>query len=166
MTSENPLIQVKFRIRQNVLRKLESEAERQDRSVNDEIGHRLEESFEYRRKIQRLTKEVQGLTDKLAAERERLAEERLQLMLSMGRDLATHPDPAHSLAAIRKDLQSHPDPKETKAAVGAMEESAERYIQEEIFKDEFLFPDRGKNARKRPPVAAVGSPPARKPVKL
>jgi hypothetical protein len=35
-------IQVKFRLRPDILRKLERDAKRQKRSVNDEIGRRLE----------------------------------------------------------------------------------------------------------------------------
>jgi hypothetical protein len=46
MAHRKSLVQVKFRIRQDVLRKLEREAKRQDRSVNDEIGRRLEQSIE------------------------------------------------------------------------------------------------------------------------
>jgi hypothetical protein len=47
MAYRKSLIQVKFRLRQDILRKLEREAKRQDRSTNDEIARRLERSFDY-----------------------------------------------------------------------------------------------------------------------
>ena len=41
------IIQVKFRLRRDVLRKLERAVKAGDRSVNDEIGRRLARSFDY-----------------------------------------------------------------------------------------------------------------------
>jgi hypothetical protein len=41
------LIQQRFRVRKQLLAKLRREAEHNDRSVNDEIVRRLEESFAY-----------------------------------------------------------------------------------------------------------------------
>jgi Arc-like DNA binding domain len=46
MARQKPLVQVKFRLRQDILRKLAREAKRHGRSVNNEIGHRLEHSFD------------------------------------------------------------------------------------------------------------------------
>jgi hypothetical protein len=47
MVYRKSLVQVKFRLRQDILRKLEREAKRHDRSTNDEIARRLERSFDY-----------------------------------------------------------------------------------------------------------------------
>jgi hypothetical protein len=46
MAHRKSLIQVKFRLRQDILRSLEREAKRHDRSTNDEIARRLERSLE------------------------------------------------------------------------------------------------------------------------
>jgi hypothetical protein len=40
------LVQVRFRLREDILRRLEREAKRHDRSTNDEIARRLEQSLE------------------------------------------------------------------------------------------------------------------------
>jgi hypothetical protein len=80
MVHRKSLIQVKFRIRQDVLHKLEREAKRHDRSTNDEIGRRLEESLSYGD----------------------WREEREQLILAMRTDLTSHPNPAATKAAIAK----------------------------------------------------------------
>ena len=45
MADRKSVIQVKFRLRKDVLRRLEKSAQANDRSVNDEIGRRLEDSF-------------------------------------------------------------------------------------------------------------------------
>jgi len=47
MPRRKSLVQVNFRVRQDILRKLEQEAKRHDRSTNDEVAWRLEESFSY-----------------------------------------------------------------------------------------------------------------------
>ena len=47
MAHRKSLIQVKFRLRQDILRKLEREAKRHDRSTNDEIARRLEENVQH-----------------------------------------------------------------------------------------------------------------------
>ena len=41
------IVQVKFRLRKDILRQLERSAKAFDRSVNAEIAHRLEQSFEH-----------------------------------------------------------------------------------------------------------------------
>jgi hypothetical protein len=41
------IVQVKFRLRKDILRQLERSAKAYDRSVNAEIAHRLEQSFEH-----------------------------------------------------------------------------------------------------------------------
>jgi hypothetical protein len=46
MAHRKSLIQVKFRFRQDLLRRMEREAKRHDRSTNDEIARRLERSLE------------------------------------------------------------------------------------------------------------------------
>ena len=76
------------------------------------------------------------------------------------------------VAASIRDLRTHPYPIETITALQALEESAERHIQKEIFTDdltllgEYEHSDSNKNpakhARKRPPAAAVGTPSAQK----
>jgi Arc-like DNA binding domain len=80
MVHRKSLIQVKFRIRQDVLRKLEREAKRHDRSTNDEIGRRLEESLSYGD----------------------WQEQRERLFLAMMKDLETHDNPAATKAAVAK----------------------------------------------------------------
>jgi hypothetical protein len=109
MAYRKSLLQVKFRLRQDVLRNLEREAKRHDRSVNDEIGRRLEESFRYEEERQRLIEE-----------REKMVEER-QLLVT----------------AIMDDLRTHHDPANTKAAIARMEESGERDFQKEFMDEEF-----------------------------
>src|SRR6516225_7307632 len=46
MAHRKSLIQVKFRFREDLLRRLEREAKRNDRSTNAEIAHRLEQSLQ------------------------------------------------------------------------------------------------------------------------
>jgi hypothetical protein len=46
MVYRKSLVQVRFRLRQDILRNLEREAKRHDRSTNDEIARRLEQSLE------------------------------------------------------------------------------------------------------------------------
>jgi hypothetical protein len=116
MAYRKSLIQVKFRIRQDVLRRLEREAKREDRSVNDEIGRRLEESFRYEEERQSLIEE-----------RDKMREERQQLVTAIFWDLRTHPDPAN-----------------TKAAIAKMEESAEGDLQKEVMSEE--FPAKGRKS--------------------
>jgi hypothetical protein len=41
------IVQLKFRLRKDILRQLERSAKAYDRSVNAEIAHRLEQSFEH-----------------------------------------------------------------------------------------------------------------------
>ncbi len=41
------LVQARYRFRKDLLRRLEREAKRNDRSMNDEMAVRLERSFEY-----------------------------------------------------------------------------------------------------------------------
>jgi hypothetical protein len=155
MAYRESLVQTRFRLRKDLLHKLEREAKRGDRAVNDEVARRLEASFGDEEEIQRLRKECERLT----WEYERMAEERQRLVAASFRDLASHPYPIETITALQ-----------------ALEESAERHIQKEIFTDdltrlgEYEHSDRDKNpakhARKHPPAAAVGSPPARKSVKL
>jgi hypothetical protein len=45
MSRRKSLVQVNFRLRQEILRKLEREAKRHDRSTNDEIMRRIEDSL-------------------------------------------------------------------------------------------------------------------------
>jgi TraY domain len=78
MVHRKSLIQVKFRLRQETLRKLEREAKRNDRSTNDEITLRLEESFRYGD----------------------WREQRERLVTAMMSDLRTNPDPAATKAVI------------------------------------------------------------------
>jgi hypothetical protein len=80
MPYRKSLMQVKFRLRQDILRKLEREAKRHDRSTNDEIARRLEESFTYGD----------------------WREEREQLLLAIRTDLATHPNPSATRGAFTK----------------------------------------------------------------
>jgi hypothetical protein len=67
MAHRKTLIQVKYRLRQDILRKLTSEAKRHDRSVNDEIARRLEDSFTFGR-------------DRWRQDRDQRREERLLLL--------------------------------------------------------------------------------------
>ncbi len=67
MAGQETLIQVKFRLKPDVLRKLEREAKRHARSVNDEIGRRLEDSLVYGR-------------DKWREDLDKWREERLRLL--------------------------------------------------------------------------------------
>jgi Arc-like DNA binding domain len=46
------LVQVRFRLRKEALRKLESAAKRHDRSTNDELAQRLEESFQQKERAE------------------------------------------------------------------------------------------------------------------
>jgi hypothetical protein len=84
MAYRKSLIQVKFRLREDILRKLEREAKRHDRSTNDEIARRLEESFRYGD----------------------WQEERQRLVTAMMADLGSHPDPAATKAALAKTEES------------------------------------------------------------
>jgi hypothetical protein len=47
MARRKSVVQVNFRLRQDILRKLEREAKRNDRSTNDEIVRRIENSLTY-----------------------------------------------------------------------------------------------------------------------
>ena len=47
MPDRKSIVQVKFRLRKDILRQLERSAKASDRSVNAEIAHRLEQSFEH-----------------------------------------------------------------------------------------------------------------------
>jgi hypothetical protein len=66
MPDRKTVVQVKFRLRQDVLRKLEREAQRNDRSVNDEIGRRLEQSFADRDVLSRLEDTLNARLEVLA----------------------------------------------------------------------------------------------------
>jgi hypothetical protein len=117
MVDRKSLIQVKFRLRQDILRKLERDAKRGDRSTNDEVGRRLEESYRFEEERQRLIAECERLTERC----ERMAEER-QMFIS----------------AMINDLGSHPNPKASKAAFEVMEESTERDFQDDNPMEEIL----------------------------
>jgi hypothetical protein len=47
MAYRKSLVQVKSRLRQDILRKLERAAKRNDRSLNDELARRVADSFDY-----------------------------------------------------------------------------------------------------------------------
>jgi TraY domain len=128
MAYRKSLIQTKFRLRQDLLRKLEREAKRHDRSTTNEVAQRLEDSFRYEKERGQMAEERQRMAEerqRLAGERERMAEERQALFMAM-----------------LGDLRSHPDPAATKAALATMEESAERYVQAEVMEE--IFPTEGR----------------------
>jgi hypothetical protein len=138
MADRNSLTQVKFRLRNDVLRKLERDAKRDDRSVNDEIGRRLEASYRDEEEIRRLTRECERLVkqcDEMAAERQMI------------------------VTAMASSMRSHPHPVETLAALEALDDNVERRLQAETFTDDYMWSDRDENpskrARKRP-VARKG----------
>jgi hypothetical protein len=148
MAYRESLVQTRFRLRKDLLHKLEREAERHDRAVNDEVARRLEASFGYEEDIQKLSKEC----ERLIRECDQMAAERHMIVTAMARDGRTHPHPVETLAALE-----------------ALDNSVERRLQAETFTDDYMWGDRdkhpAKSASKRPPAAAVGSPPARKSVK-
>jgi hypothetical protein len=84
MRDRRKLIQVKFRIRQGILEKLGREAKRNGRSVNDEIGRRLEESFE-----------LDGWR-----------EERRNVIAAVVDDLWSHPNPVATRIALNGNARS------------------------------------------------------------
>jgi hypothetical protein len=110
MAYRKSLVQMRFRLRKELIGRLEREAKRNDRSLNDEVEQRLEESFHFKKERQRL-----------AEEREELAEQRERLF-----------------AALMYDVRSHPDPKATRAALEPIEESKEQYMHE--FVDDLFPP--------------------------
>jgi hypothetical protein len=61
MAYRESLVQTRFRLRKDLLHKLEREAKRGDRAVNDEVARRLEASFGDEEEIQRLRKECERL---------------------------------------------------------------------------------------------------------
>jgi hypothetical protein len=71
------LIQARFRLRQEIIKRLEREAKRNARSTNDEIGIRLQESFS------------QGDSWK----------ELMSLLSALIADVGSHPDPVQTKAA-------------------------------------------------------------------
>jgi hypothetical protein len=96
MARQETLIQVKFRIKPDVLRKLEREAKRHTRSVNDEIGRRLEESLVYGR-------------DKWREDLDKWREERLILLTMLQSHPALTPQEKAAVARVeeadQKDAQ-------------------------------------------------------------
>jgi hypothetical protein len=52
------IVQVKFRLRKDILRQLERSAKAYDRSVNAEIAHRLEQSFQQPDIIEAVREEI------------------------------------------------------------------------------------------------------------
>jgi hypothetical protein len=82
------LIQARYRLRQDILRKLEREGKKHGRSMNDEIGSRLEESFNY---------------GDWRTQQEKL-------FTAMVIDLNTHPNPEATKAAFAEiDISSERD---------------------------------------------------------
>jgi Arc-like DNA binding domain len=139
MAYRKSLIQVKFRLRQDILRKLEREAKRHDRSTNDEIGRRLEESFSYLREdiLRKLEREAKRHDRSTKDEIER----RLEESFSYG---DWREEREQLLLALRTDLASHPNPAATKTAFAKMVDSAERDIQKEFMEEE--FPTKGRKS--------------------
>jgi hypothetical protein len=70
MPRRKSLVQVSFRLRQDSLRKLEREAKQRDRSMNDEITHRLEGSLafdDWREKRENILMEMRSALERLLA---------------------------------------------------------------------------------------------------
>ncbi len=86
-TDRKSIIQVKFRLRRDVLRKLERAAKANDRSTNDEIGRRLEDSFEYGN----------------------WREQRERLLLAITGALEQHPEAAATAKSAMDELQDDAD---------------------------------------------------------
>jgi hypothetical protein len=69
MADRKSVVQVKFRIRKEILRQLERAAKAGDRSVNDEIGRRLEESIRQEEQQELLEKAAKKALDLFSQER-------------------------------------------------------------------------------------------------
>jgi hypothetical protein len=67
MARRQSLVQARYRFEKGLFRKLEQAAKNNDRSLNDEIAHRLEDSFVFSH-------------DEWKAERDKWREERLRLL--------------------------------------------------------------------------------------
>jgi hypothetical protein len=118
-------ILTKHRITQDVLRKLQHAAIRDDRSVSEEIGRRLEDSFRIEKERQQMAKE----REQIAKEREQIAREREELAKGRERTLEVLQG---LVTAMGSDLQSDPvERKATRAALGEIEEYVERGLQNE-----------------------------------
>jgi hypothetical protein len=118
MAPRNPTVQRRFRLKKELLGRLEREAKRRDHSLSDEVGRRLEDSFRLETERQEMAEERQRMAEegqKLAGDREEFAEQRQALV-----------------SALMHDVRSHHDPKATKAVLERMEESAERYTQSDV----------------------------------
>jgi hypothetical protein len=115
MAYRKTFIQVKFRIREGVLRGIERDAKRHDRSVNDEIGRCLEDSRRVGKERQKMAKE----REQMAREREVMARDR-ERMFEVLQGLVT---------AMMDDLRPHHDRKATQGALDTMAEDVERYLQ-------------------------------------
>jgi hypothetical protein len=87
------LVQVRFRLRKEALRKLEQAAKRHDRSANDELTERLEESF---RQDERAELERVALKE-LASESEQQGFSTLIMLAALGTPVARR----MSMAAVR-----------------------------------------------------------------
>jgi hypothetical protein len=68
MAHRKSLIQVKFRFRENLLRRLEREAKRNDRSTNAEIAHRLEQSLQKEDEAAYMSRIASMAADKFSAD--------------------------------------------------------------------------------------------------
>ena len=106
------LAQVRYRLKKELVRKLEAAAKRNKQSVNEEVAARLLDSFEHNYAEWRKEKEM------MIEEREAL------------------------ITAMMTDLRSHPNPTATKAALGKMEESAERHLVQNEIPDLVRPPDK------------------------
>jgi hypothetical protein len=95
-----------LRLRKALWRKLDRAAKANDRSTNEEIARRLTESFDY---------------GDWREDRERL------------------------VAAMMTDLASHPNPATTKAALGQMEEHGDRDLQKDLEEEGVFQPKRSKS---------------------
>jgi hypothetical protein len=114
-------ILTKHRITQAVLRKIQRAADHADRSVSEEVGRRLEESF----RIEAERKAMVAERDRIAKEREAMVrnyEEIVEGMLVLNA----------AMAADR--LRAQPG---TEAAIELLRAQAERYLQPEIMKAVF-----------------------------
>jgi hypothetical protein len=117
MTYRKSLVDRKLRIRKTLIQRLDRAAKLEDRSTNDEIARRLDDSFGFEEERRRMAEERERMAEEhrmmagerqamaterrvMADERERMAEERMRLIMGSLHDLRTHPNPAATRAAL------------------------------------------------------------------
>jgi hypothetical protein len=99
MVYRKSLVQVRFRLRQDILRNLEREAKRHDRSTNDEIARRLERSLEEDQAARNTARVEEAVLEQMASFPEKQIGSALLALAALGGPVGR----GASMAAIRTD---------------------------------------------------------------